>query len=297
MTNCFSLFSSTREETATLHGQMAELQLKVKAMVVHTRLTSQAETKILLSKVDAVYSQLAQLEKIIGVAYKEIEGLKLGKQDLLSILGEMVPVSELNAVKAESNKLQEAINKLKLAMSTAQDEIEQQAGTIQVCPSSSFKTLSPCFCTRKTDHCMQSMVTRAELLSAQSEAKAWKDEAAAKAKDVALMESQVSMGQMQLQAALLDVAQLQTTVSAMVPRSELEAAKQLFDMMNAEVRTEEQVQRDLVCSLNDRLKALEDERSQLHMKLQVLTCCEGAGRVISTLQRLTSFCAGHVPTD
>ena len=124
-------------------------------------------------------------------------------------------------------------------------------------------------------------MTRAELLSAQSEAKAWKDEATAKAKDVAAMESQASMGRIQLQSALLDVAQLQTTVSAMVPRSELEAAKQLFGMMNAAVRTEEQVQRDLVCSLNDRLKVLEDEKAQLHMKMQVLTCCVCACRLFN----------------
>ena len=141
------------------------------------------------------------------------------------------------------------------------------------------------------------MVTMEELLSAQSEAKAWKDEATAKAKDVAAMESQASMGRIQLQSALLDVAQLQTTVSAMVPRSELEAAKQLFGMMNAAVRTEEQVQRDLVCSLNDRLKVLEDEKAQLHMKMQVLTCCVCVLAGCSTLQRLTSFRAGHVLPD
>ena len=72
---------------------MAELQSKVKAMVVHTRRTSQEETTILLSKVDAVYCQISQLEKVLGDAYKEIEGLMLGKKDLLSILGVMVPVS------------------------------------------------------------------------------------------------------------------------------------------------------------------------------------------------------------
>jgi predicted nucleic acid-binding Zn-ribbon protein len=113
------------------------------------------------------------------------------------------------------------------------------------------------------------MVTRAELLSAQSEIKACKEEAAAKAKDFAWIESQVSKGQEQLQAARLEVAQLQATISAMVPRSEFEAAKKQFSEVEASVRAEEQVQRDLVRSLHDRLKALEDEKSVLRTKMQV----------------------------
>jgi predicted nucleic acid-binding Zn-ribbon protein len=114
------------------------------------------------------------------------------------------------------------------------------------------------------------MVTRAELLAAQSEIKACKEEAAAKAKDVAWMESQASKGQEQLQAARLEVAQLQATISSMVPRSEFEAAKKRLAEVDAAARAEEQVQRDLVRSLNDRLKALEDEKSQLFTKMQVM---------------------------
>jgi predicted nucleic acid-binding Zn-ribbon protein len=114
------------------------------------------------------------------------------------------------------------------------------------------------------------MVTK--LLSAQSEIKACKDAAAAKTKDLAVMESQVSKGRVQLQAALLDVAQLQSSISAMVPRSELEAARQHFEEVNATLRAEEHAQRDLVRSLNDRLRALEEEKSQLHSKMQVQQC-------------------------
>ena len=114
------------------------------------------------------------------------------------------------------------------------------------------------------------MVTRAELLSAQSEVKACKEEAAAKAKDMAHLEGQVSTGQEQLQAARLEVAQLQATISSMVPRSEFEAAKKRFNEMDAAVRAEEQAQRDLLRGLNDKLKAVEDEKSQLITKMQVM---------------------------
>jgi predicted nucleic acid-binding Zn-ribbon protein len=134
------------------------------------------------------------------------------------------------------------------------------------------------------------MVTRAELLSAQSEIKACKEEAAAKAKELAWIESQVSKGQEQLQAARLEVAQLQATISAMVPRSEFEAAKKQFSEVEAAARLEEQVQRDLVRSLHDKLKALEDEKSLLRTKMQVLVM-----RKHSTFHYLISLRTGYVP--
>lgn len=119
---------------------------------------------------------------------------------------------------------------------------------------------------------MQGTVTLAELLSAQSEVKACKEAAAAKAKDFALMESQVSQGQIQLQAALLDVAQLKSAISAMVPRGELEAAKQEFDATKASMRAAEQAHLDLIQSLQDKLTAVEQEKSQLLKNAQVLAC-------------------------
>jgi hypothetical protein len=100
--------------------------------MVRTRLTSQAETKILLTKVDAVCSQTAELEKSTREAYKRMESLDSDKRDLLSRMSVMAPASELSAVQAESRELREAVLELKLALRTAQDENEQQAGTIQV---------------------------------------------------------------------------------------------------------------------------------------------------------------------
>ena len=125
--------SWTRKETVALQEHLAELQLKVKVLVVQTRLTSQAEIKILLAKADAVFSQIAQLEKIACKSYKKMQCLSSEKQDLLSLMGMMAPVSELNSVKAESSKLQEEMKELKLALRAAKDKIEQQADTIQVC--------------------------------------------------------------------------------------------------------------------------------------------------------------------
>ena len=116
---------------------------------------------------------------------------------------------------------------------------------------------------------MQGMVTRAELLSAQSEVKACKDAAAAKAEEFALMESQVSKGLVELQAALLEVAQVQSAISAMVPRSELEAAKQQLDLKDSAMRAEGEAQVDLVFSLNERVKALEEVMCRLHTRMEV----------------------------
>ena len=122
----------TRKETAALQEDLAELQSKLKVLVVQTRLTSQAEIKILLAKVDAVYSLITQLEENIREVCKQMEGLNSGKQDLLLRMSTMVPASELHTVKAESSKLQESRDELKLALRTARDELEQQACTIQV---------------------------------------------------------------------------------------------------------------------------------------------------------------------
>jgi hypothetical protein len=85
--------------------------------VVHTRLTSQAETKILLSKVDAVYSQLAQLERDQSENQQHIEISKVGHPgpELLTDgqdLGQDQPNSFHTSVKI----LQEEMDDLRLAL-------------------------------------------------------------------------------------------------------------------------------------------------------------------------------------
>ena len=96
---------------------MTELQSKVKAMVVHTRRTSQEETTILLSKVDAVYSQIAQLERDQNQIQQHIEMSKVDHPgpELLSDgedLGQDLPKSFHTSLKV----LQEEIETLRPAM-------------------------------------------------------------------------------------------------------------------------------------------------------------------------------------
>jgi seryl-tRNA synthetase len=96
------------------------------------KLEAQSEVKILLTKVDAAYNQIAQLDKSLSEAHRQIKALNAGKQDLAAQMGLMVPVSELHAAKAESSKLRETIDGLKQKLRETQDETVQHAGTIQV---------------------------------------------------------------------------------------------------------------------------------------------------------------------
>jgi peptidoglycan hydrolase CwlO-like protein len=125
-----------------LAERIVDLKTKVKLWGTQTKLEAQSEIKILLTKVDAAYNQIAQLERSLGEAHKHIEGLNSGKRDLLSRMGLMVPVSELHAAKAESDKLREMIEELKKKLRETQDEIGQQAGTIQVCSCPIFDRAS-----------------------------------------------------------------------------------------------------------------------------------------------------------
>jgi predicted nucleic acid-binding Zn-ribbon protein len=124
--------AAPRNEAAVLAERIVDLKTKVKLWGAQTKLEAQSEVKILLTKVDAAYNQIAQLERSLGDAHKHIEGLHSGKRDLLSRMGLMVPVSELQAAKAESSKLRETIDELKGKLRSSQDEIEKQASTIQV---------------------------------------------------------------------------------------------------------------------------------------------------------------------
>jgi predicted nucleic acid-binding Zn-ribbon protein len=115
--------------------QIEDLKAKSKFWATQTRISSETEVKILLTKVDAAYNQIAQLEKGLGEAHKHIEGLNSRKRDLLSRMGLMVPVSELNAAKAESGKLREMIEELKQALRETQGQVEDLNSKIQVARS------------------------------------------------------------------------------------------------------------------------------------------------------------------
>ncbi len=122
-----------RETSTQLFVQIEDLKSKSKFWATQTRISSETEIKILLTKVDAAFNQIAQLDKNLAEAHRHIDGLNSGKRDLLSRMGLMVPVSELHAAKAESSKLLETIDGLKQKLRESQGQVEDLNSTIQVC--------------------------------------------------------------------------------------------------------------------------------------------------------------------
>ena len=123
------------------------------------------------------------------------------------------------------------------------------------------------------------MVSRSELLAAQSQAKASKDDADSKAKqdeiearvkDLHYMEGQLSKGQEQINSARLETAQLRADMSCMVQRSELEGAKELLSNLEAAVAIESQKHREIIAALNSRIGSLEVEKSDRDTTIKVM---------------------------
>ncbi len=110
---------------------------------------------------------------------------------------------------------------------------------------------------------------RSELLAAQSLAKANKDDADAKAKDLAWLEEQMKKAQEQLSAARQETASLRAEVGGMVPRSDLEAAAARLAESQAAAREALAKHQATLVDLNGRLGALEKEKSEHLVKMQV----------------------------
>ena len=89
--------------------------------------------KILLTKVDAVYNQIATLESNNLAGQRQIRALQDAKRDLQAQLGLMVPVSDISAAKAESGRLRETVDALNQKIRSLQGEIEKLTSTVQVC--------------------------------------------------------------------------------------------------------------------------------------------------------------------
>jgi predicted nucleic acid-binding Zn-ribbon protein len=225
---------------------MAELKGQVKLWATQTKIASQTDVRILLTKVDAAFNQIAHLERSLVDAQKQIKSLSAGKENLQAQMGQMVPLSDLHAAKAETSKLRETNDALHQQLRSVQSEVEKLTSTIQ------------------------GMASRSDLLAALAETKAMKEELAAKGKELVWMEGQVSKGQEQLNSARLEGAQLQAAISGMVPRSDLDVMKRQLNEVEASARADGQAQRDQITSLNERLQALEDEKSQMVLKMQVI---------------------------
>jgi predicted nucleic acid-binding Zn-ribbon protein len=113
------------------------------------------------------------------------------------------------------------------------------------------------------------MVDRAQLLAALAEIKALKDDVSAKAKDLAWQQQQQAKLQEQLQNARVEAAQLRADMSAMVPRTDLDAANALIQEIEAAAKAESRRQREAIASLHEKMSGLEEEKSTLVSNMQV----------------------------
>jgi hypothetical protein len=114
----------------------------------------------------------------------------------------------------------------------------------------------------------QGMVPRTELLAAQSEVKAHKDEAHVKGKDHAWVEGQLAKAQEQVSNARVELARLQAEMGGMVARSELEAARAKLAESEAAARAEAEKHQGVLGELHGRIGSLEKDKSALILKMQ-----------------------------
>jgi hypothetical protein len=262
------LTHESRGESTQLKEQLVDFKAKAKHWIAQSRITSSAEVKIILTKVDAAYNQIAQLEKSLAEAHKQIKGLHSGKRDLMAQMGLMVPVSELHAAKAESSKLRETIDGLSQLLRSTQAEAEKQSSAVQVRVRVQIQTCSdPLIAGRfRSLMCLrcavQGMVSRSELLAAQSEARANKEEIQAKLGELSRMQSQ-------LNDARYEAAQLKAAMSGMITRAEVEQEKQHWQEVEAALKDDLQNARLASQSLNEKIGLLEGEKSKLVAKIQV----------------------------
>jgi hypothetical protein len=266
--------------------KLHELQAQAKLWATQTRTTAQTEVKILLAKVDDYLTHVGLAERRVSEHEQHIRNLLLGKQQLHTHLSTMVPAKDLHAANEEKSKADEKIADLSARLHLAQEENEKLKTTalvsFQWIPRQNsnqnqiyfdfigkLQALFSVF----NDHLLyatwQGMVPRSELLEALSQAKANKDDADSKAKDLAWLEEQMKKSQEQLAAARQEAASLRAEVGGMVPRSELEATAARLAESQAAAREAQAKQQETMSELNGRLIALEKEKSENLVKMQV----------------------------
>ena len=103
---------------------MSELQLKAKALISQCRMAAKAEVKILLTKVDAVNNQIAELQRRHDEAHDRIAALEVSHQAHRARLGSMVPVESLDSHKEELSRKGDLIDDLHERLRASQEEID-----------------------------------------------------------------------------------------------------------------------------------------------------------------------------
>jgi K+-transporting ATPase c subunit len=107
------------------------------------------------------------------------------------------------------------------------------------------------------------MVPRSNLLQAQSEAKASREEKQAAAESMARLQAQ-------LNDARVETAKLQAEMSGMVPRSSFDAARKQVEDVEATAEAERARLTATIQALNEKLSALGDEKGKLVLAAQVV---------------------------
>jgi hypothetical protein len=113
------------------------------------------------------------------------------------------------------------------------------------------------------------MVRRSDLLAAQGELKARNEDLQAKEKDLAWLQEQLHRAQEQVNAARVESAQLRAEMGGMVLRSELDAVRAALAEREGAGKSDSQAHAKAVGELNGRIGALEKEKAELLLKMQV----------------------------
>jgi prefoldin subunit 5 len=112
------------------------------------------------------------------------------------------------------------------------------------------------------------MVARSELLAALADAKARQDEVQCKVAELAWLERQLAQAQEQVKAAREETTTLVAEVHRMVPRADLDSAKELIAHLEAAAAAESRKQREAIASLNLRVESLDAAKSDLEARIQ-----------------------------
>ncbi len=113
------------------------------------------------------------------------------------------------------------------------------------------------------------MVLRSDFLSAKSESQSNKEDAQAKAIQIAWLEDQLSKAQEQVATTRKEGAQLRVDHGGMVQRSDLEALQTQLNELDRTYQLENKRLRDALQALNQNFSAVDSERAAHVIKMQV----------------------------
>jgi seryl-tRNA synthetase len=121
-----------------------ELQAKATQWCSQMKLAVQSDVTVMLLKVDTALNEITSLQRNLVKAHRQIEELKSSKREFCLQLGQMVPISELKASKADASKLSEEKSKLEQELLAVKGEVCELNSKIQVQPSRDSLIFSYC---------------------------------------------------------------------------------------------------------------------------------------------------------